>query len=249
MPDEESLLAGAEASTPNEESTDTTETTTETAAWYISEGVLGEGDKPDWFKDSKYKSVTAQAEAYAGLESKLGGFTGAPEEGYELSMPDGIEGEWIEGDPLMEGFQTWAKEKGLNQDAFTELLHMYVSNEASVMGVDRESELKAIGDNAQGRLQNIADYARANLSEDEYEGILAATTTAAGVKAVEALIAKTRGPKVPTDMADVSGGKSREEIRAMMADPRYQSDPSFRKQVSAEYERLLGKGPMTKVIG
>lgn len=246
--DDESLIADNE-STPSEEST--TETTAEeTPSWFLKEGLAGEGDKPDWFKDSKYKSVEDQAKAYAGLESKLGGFTGAPEGDYELSFPEGIEGEWIEGDPLMDGFQTWARDNDLSQDKFTDLLHLYVNNESQMMGSDRETELAAIGENAESRLQNISDYARANLSEEEYQGILAATTTAAGVKAVEALIAQTRGLKVPTGQEDATtGGMTREEIRAQMSDPRYQTDPSFRKKVEGDYERLLGKGPLNKIVG
>jgi len=245
--DDESLIADAE-STPSEESTQ--ETTTETPSWYMSEGVAGEGDKPEWFKDSKYKSVSAQAEAYAGLESKLGGFTGAPEGDYELSFPEGVEGEWVEGDPLMKGFQTWARDNNLSQDKFTDLLHLYVNNESQMMGSDRETELAAIGDNAQARLQNISDYARANLSEDEYQGILAATTTAAGVKAIEALIAQTRNLKIPTNDQDVtSQGPTREAIQERVADPRYQTSPEFRKETDAMRERLYGKGPMRSVVG
>ena len=242
MAEEESLLADAE-STPSEEST------TEATPWAYAEGITGEGDKPDWFKDSKYKSVADQAKAYTDLESKLGGFTGSPEGDYELSMPDGIEGDWIDGDPLMEGFQTWAKDNNLSQDKFTDLLHLYVNNEASMMGTDRESELSAFGENAESRLKNISDYAKANLSEDDYQGILSATTTAAGAKAVEALIAKTRGLKVPTDMGESASGITHSEIRARIADPKYSTDKAFRDETTKMYEQLLGKGPKQTVIG
>ena len=245
---EESLLAGNEP-TPSEESTETTtETPTEAPTWAYAEGITGEGDKPEWFKDSKYKSISAQAEAYAGLESKFGGFTGAPEE-YEATMPDGIEGEFMTDDPLYQEFNSWAKENQLNQEAFTNILHMFVKNEHSNMGQNRESELSALGDNAQSRLQNINDFAKANLSEDEYDGILEATTTAAGVKAVEALIAKTRGFKIPNDNDVVDAGMSHSDIKARMADPRYASDPAFRKETSAMYEKLFGKEPNRTTVG
>ena len=245
---EESLLADAE-STPGEESTETTiESSEEVAGWAYADGINGEGDAPEWFKGDKFKSVAAQAEAYKGLEGKLGGFTGAPEE-YEATMPDGIEGELASDDPMMEEFKSWAKDKQLNQDAFTELLHMHIKNEFNNQSSDRASELAAIGDNAKQRLANISDYAKANLSEDEYEGILAATTTAAGVRAIEALIAKTRGPKIPTDNSDIDSGLSHSDIRERMKDPRYASDPAFRAETSKMYERKFGKEPQRKVIG
>lgn len=246
---EESLLAGAE-STPSEETTEaTTETTTEeTPAWSYAEGINGEGETPEWFKADKFKSVAAQAEAYKGLEGKLGGFTGAPDE-YEVSMPDGIEGEFIEDDPLMGEFQEWAKTNQLNQGAFTEMLHMFVKSEHEKYGSSREQGLKALGPDAQSRLQNINDYAKANLSEDEYNGILAATTTPEGVMAVEALIAKTRGLKIPTDNSEVDTGIAHSDIKERMKDPRYASDPAFRAETSKMYERLFGKEPKRNVIG
>ena len=245
---EESLLADVE-STPNEETvTEGAQAETEVSPWAYAEGINGDGDKPEWFIDSKYKSVADQAKAYPELASKLGGFTGAPEE-YELSMPDGIEGEWATDDPMLSNFQEWAKESGLNQDRFTELLHMYVQNDFENQSQNREQEVKSLGDNAKERLQNIDDYARANLSEDEYAGILQATTTAAGVKAVEALIAKTRGYKIPDANDAVDTGLSHSDLRQKMADPRYGSDPSYRKEVDALYERKFGKEPQRQTIG
>ncbi len=248
MSEEESLLSGNDTQSDDQTTETTTETTTD-PSWFLNEGVAGEGDAPEWFKGDKFKSVAAQAEAYKGLESKLGGFTGAPEDGYELSFPEGVEGEWIEGDPLMEGFQTWAKDNNLSQDKFTDLLHLYVGNESQVAGTDRESELAAIGDNAQARLQNISDYAKANLSEEDYQGILAATTTAAGVKAIEALIAKTRGVGIPTDMSESNSGISHADLRERKADPRNQTDPAFRKETSAMYAKVFGSEPKKTTVG
>ena len=78
MSDEEnSLLAEAEASTPDSESSEvSTETTT-----------TEEAEKPEWFLSEKYKTVEDQAAAYPELAKKIGAMTGAPEE-YEVSMPD-----------------------------------------------------------------------------------------------------------------------------------------------------------------
>jgi len=240
---EESLLAEAEAATPNEESI-----TENPAEWFASEGVAGVGDKPDYFNSDKYKSVADQAAAYPELASKFGGFTGSPDE-YELSMPDGIEGEWAENDPMMGNFQEWAKENNLNQDGFTKLLHMYVQNDFDSQSQDRGGELAALGDNAKARLQNIDDFARANLSEDDYAGILQATTTAAGVKAVEALIAQTRGFKIPNDNDNLDTGLSHADLRQKMADPRYGSDTEYRKEVDALYARKFGSEPKRTTVG
>ena len=59
--------------------------------YFLSDGIKGSGDTPDWYKGDKYKSVAEQAKAYTELEKKFGGFTGAPKDGY--SGPEGIEGD------------------------------------------------------------------------------------------------------------------------------------------------------------
>ena len=240
---EESLLAGNDT-----QSDEITETTENPAEWFASEGVAGVGDKPEYFNSDKYKSVADQAAAYPELASKFGGFTGAPDD-YELSMPDGIEGEWAENDPMMGNFREWAKDNNLNQEGFTKLLHMYVQNDFENQSQDRGSELTVLGDNAKARLQNIDDYARANLSEDDYQGILQATTTAAGVKAVEALIAKTRGFKIPNGNENLDTGLSHADLRQKMADPRYQNDSEYRKEVDALYAKKFGNEPVRTTVG
>ena len=49
--------------------------------YFLSEGIKGAGDMPEWYNPSKYKSVSEQAKAYTELEKKFGGFTGAPKDG------------------------------------------------------------------------------------------------------------------------------------------------------------------------
>src|SRR5690349_17470972 len=58
---------------------------TPTGDWYYSDGIKGDGAKPDWFKGDKYKTVTDQAKAYTDIEKKLGAFKGAPEK-YDLAI-------------------------------------------------------------------------------------------------------------------------------------------------------------------
>lgn len=249
MSDESSLLAEAdETSTPSsEEST----TETEDPSWAYAEGINGEGEAPEWFKSSKYKSVADQAKAYADLEGKFGAFTGSPEE-YEVSMPEGIEGEFVEGDPLMAEFQEWAKDNQVNQKAFTDLVHMFVRNEQGAYQKEQqdiEAELSALGDNAKQRIQNMNDFAKANLSEEHYQGLLQATTSASAVEAVEALIEMTRGYKIPANDDEVDTGVSHSDLKARMADPRYQTDPEFRKETSKLYERKFGGSPNNTIVG
>jgi len=244
----ESLLdqAGTNTNKPGED-------TQTDNGWMWSEGVQAEGDKPDWFKSDKYKSVAAQAEAYQGLESKLGGFTGAPDEetGYEITLPEGVEGEFYEENPLLDNFKDIAFKSNMSQETFTQLLHSYVQNDVSMNATSVESELAQLGDNAQKRLSGIADWGKANMSESEYQDMLSITSTASGVRAVEAMIAKTRTPQIPVNDQDTmaSGAPSHAELRERMADPRYQTDADFRAETSKMYERTFGTEPVRQVVG
>jgi len=247
---EESLLSEATETTTEtaaeETTTDTiTESTTETS-WLISDGLEGTGDKPDFMLD-KYHTMADQAKAYPELASKFGGFTGAPDD-YEMSMPDGIDGEIATDDPLVGEFQTWAKENNLNQDGFTNILHMFIKNEYETTGTNRETELNAIGDNAQERLQNVSDFAKANMSENGFEGLKDMLTTASGMTAVEELIGLTRSLGVPSTSTAVAE-TSKTDIRERMSDPRYASDPDFRKETDALWGRIVGNGPQTTTVG
>ena len=51
--------------------------------YFLSDGIKGTGDMPEWYKGDKYKSVAEQAKAYTELEKKFGGFTGSPKDGYQ----------------------------------------------------------------------------------------------------------------------------------------------------------------------
>lgn len=48
--------------------------------YFLTEGIKGAGDTPEWFKADKYKSIADQAKAYTELEKRFGGFKGAPKD-------------------------------------------------------------------------------------------------------------------------------------------------------------------------
>ena len=54
--------------------------------YFLTEGIKGSGETPEWFKADKYKSIADQAKAYTELEKRFGGFKGAPKEGYSCLL-------------------------------------------------------------------------------------------------------------------------------------------------------------------
>lgn len=197
-----------------------------------------EGERPEWLKE-KYSSVDDQAKAYSELEKKFGGFTGAPDE-YELSLPEGVEGEFDMEDPRMTWFQEAAKESNMSQDTFTQLLHGWVEQETQVGEIDREGEIKALGNNAQGRLKDLADWGSANLDQEQYEGFKALASSAMGVNVLEALIGKTREGSIPRSNSTVQIGETPESLQKLIADPQYQTSPEFRKNVEKKFKEFYG---------
>jgi len=210
--------------------------------WYLADGVGGEGEAPDWFKADKYKSVDEQAKAYKALEERFGAFTGAPEDGvYKINMPDGVEGGFDTDHQLFQDLNKWAGESQLSQKAYDDVIGMLARYETSMMP-DMGEIKKQLGENADARISSVAQWAKSNLSDDEYTAFREAQTgvnAGAVFKAMEAVIAKTRQVAMPKPGDDVPGAipTGLEEINAMQAklgtDGKrlYETDSAYRKTV------------------
>lgn len=241
MSEEESLIS-AEA--------DTAETA---AADEVSPESTDAQEHPEWFKSDKYKTIEDQAKAYNDLEGKFGAFTGAPEE-YELTLPEGIDGEFDLEDPMLTGFMEIAKEANMNQGVFTQMLHQYVGNLVG-MRPDAEAEMKALGDDAQGRLKALGDWGRANLDADQFEAFRNVATTADGVRVLEALVGHTREAKMPREDAASTSSTTADELKAMRyakdssGNIRIATDPAYRKKVDKAYADFYGTEPLNRVVG
>ncbi len=218
-------------------------------SWSYAEGVGGEGDAPEWFNGEKYKSVSDQAKGYSELAQKFGSFTGAPE-AYEFALSDELKEKGVELDkenPLVAQFTEMAKEANMSQDMANKLVNMFVESEFAA-GADSEEaedariaqEMKALGDNAETRVKNINSWANANFDAEMVAHIEEATSTAGGVKAVEALIAKTRNASLVNDDVKETSAADLEEIKKLQFEKddngnrRMATDPAFRKMVQGK---------------
>jgi hypothetical protein len=239
--EDETLLS--EASAPEVTDTGVADTTTDENAWYLSEGVAGEGETPEWFKSSKYATIADQAQAYNGLESKLGSFTGAPKDGYETVIPEGLNVEIPEGDPLMENFNEWAQAAGLSQDAHSELLGVYLNGMAGEQP-DMEAEMKRIGPDANQRIQDMVQWGKGNLDANEFETLQSMATTAEGFQLLERMKSFSRETQVSApDTAQPVNTVTKEALYDLMKDERYQSSSVYRDEVKQKFDNFFGKEP------
>jgi hypothetical protein len=240
MEEEMSLMDGAE-STATEESTETTET----PAWMLSEGVTGEGDRPEWFSD-KYDSVAEQAKGYNELSTRLGGFTGAPEE-YTLSAPEDMgmrpDGSaWLnDGDPSVEFIREIGKAHNMNQDMFDALTHGWLKHTTENLQQTHKAEMEALGPQGPAMINGLAQWGSTHLPAEAQDVFRSMATTADQVKVLEMILGKTKNAAmVDTTKVQANTGMTREKLDELVADKRYQESPSFRKEVDSKFQQFYG---------
>lgn len=217
-------------------------------------------DNQEWFLKDKYKTVEDQAKAYPELQKKLGEsakMVGAPEGDYELSMPEGLDGEVDTGNPLLDKFTKTAKDMNLSQEAFNNILHAYIQGEAELTKTSIETEMKALGDNVDRRLKDLADFGAANMDPETYDAFRAVASTAAGVKVLEAMKGLTHEHKLP-DGGDVNlnkGGHTPDSLKEMLnkkdegGHRLISIDPDYKKKVDQAYADYYGNEPKSTVVG
>ncbi len=231
-------------------------------AWVLSEGVLGKGEKPSWFKGDKYATVAKQAEAYVALEQRFGAFVGAPKDGkYEWKAPenasDQVKGATFDMEnPLFKGFNEWATKSQLSQEGYNQVLGMLVQYE--VQQAPNMAQIKAqVGENADTRITAVNNWAKANLEAPVQQSLRASMTgkNAAEVfKTMEALIAQTAQARMPKPGDDVpavgAGGLAAIERMAAAKNDKGQRlvdvEPGYRAKVFAARAEYAKANPVNR---
>lgn len=200
-----------------------------------------------------------QAKAYKELQSKFGAFTGAPEE-YEVSlseeMSERINLEDFKDDPILEEAKAMSKEMGINNEGFNRLTELYFKGQLAdteAIAAAQEDEMKALGPNAQRRLDNLSDWAKHHLDSETTEKLESAMISASAVEAIEAVIAKTRNAVQATDAApanDISHEKLREMMNAKddFGNPKM-NNKEYARQVDKLYSQKFGDEPRKTIVG
>ena len=183
--------------------------TLEHGEFFISEGIKGTGEVPDWYKADKYKSVSEQAKAYGELEKKFGSFTGAPKDGY--SLPEGFDSD----DELAKQVIEFGTESNLSQDGFDKLMTLAAAQAGVTEQVSKEQELGKLGENAGQRIKQVEHFLKEKAGDD-YEAISGMITNADSVMLVESMIKMMAPPKLPIDGYEVEGGVTWADIEVLM---------------------------------
>lgn len=220
----------------NQEAQGTTEGSTETTGLTVE----GEGEtvQPDTLYANKYKSVDELVKGYENLQSKLGSHSGAPE---EYTVNEGIEVD--QDNPLFSKLQEVGKELGLNNDGYNALIDMYNGTIADQQAQHEESmkaEMAKLGDNANERIQNLADWSKANLSEAERNVFDSLAQNAEAVQLIEKFVSMSKPQGVANDQQiQKAPSFDQDKLNEMRfakdanGNRRMSTDPAYRDKVLA----------------
>ena len=206
-----------------------------------------------WNDDDKTVRHDDVLKSYNELSGKFGGFTGAPDS-YEFAVSDQLKEAGIELDmesPMLTSLMEMAKAGNMSQDMASNVINMFLEGQhadglAAGEGetARQAEEMGKLGDNALNRVNNIDAWAKANIP-DHAEGLADAATTAAGVMAIEALIAKSRNSSVQANPeATVNSGVTAEEVHKLQfeldqyGNRRMSTDPEHAKKVRGMMAQL-----------
>tara|TARA_A100000164_G_scaffold162467_1_gene144059 strand:+ start:473 stop:1219 length:747 start_codon:yes stop_codon:yes gene_type:complete len=216
--------------------------------YFLSEGVKGNGEVPDWYQNSRYTSVSEQARAYNELEKKFGGFTGAPKDGYQ--MPEGVP----EDDLLFNNLKTFASEANMNQEYFNSAWELLTANEKAFQEVSKEQEMAALGPEAGKRVESLTRFARANMTPEQYDGFSNLVSSANSVAVAEFMIKTLAPKKLPIDGGVNESGITKQEVLDAMQ-KKHESgqllravDPEYDRKVMQMWEQVVGDGPYQRVV-
>jgi hypothetical protein len=108
-----------------------------------------------------------------------------------------------------------------------------------------EEERKALGPNADAIIKGMGDWGaglvrKGILSKDDFEEFKLMGGTAAGVRVFMKIRETYEGMKIPLQSAPVEGSASKDELYAMVADPKYKTDSAYRSKVERMFASTFG---------
>jgi len=195
-----------------------------------------------WNQETGEPDVEGMAKSWRDLRAKISkGAHNAPADGkYNLESF----GDQADGNPIAETLVSWAKENGLSQAQFDDLASQLRAKSQEVMGaemIDPAAEMKRLGPNGNAIISGMVDWARGLVnkgvwSKDDFEEFKIMGGTARGLQALLKVREAYEG-RVPIESSPQDGAPSKEELYAMVADPKYKTDAAYRQKV----ERLFSQ--------
>ena len=207
----------------------------------------GEGEsyeRPDWFPEKFWHekdgpNIENMAKSLNSLEKKLGETAPSSYDISELAVdPE---------DPVVKTFLEFGKEKQLSQKSVTGLINKVLELTG---GMEQEAELdvqkekEKIGPNAPEIIQSNIRWNEKLLkdgifNQEDYNEIEMLGGTAEGIRVIQKLRGMIGEQEIPT--ISIPGSRpDKAELQAMVADPKYATDPVYRKKVEKAFQEAYG---------
>lgn len=197
-----------------------------------------------WKKDANEPDLEGIAKSWRDLRAKISkGQHNAPADGkYDTSLF----GEGAADNPMASTLTGWAKENGLSQAAFDDLVGKLQTQAKELMQgdmVDPAVERQALGPNANAVIDGMVGWARGLVQKgvwgkDDFEEFKIMGGTARGIRALMKLRESYEG-RIPIETAPMEGAPSKEELYQMVGDPRYKTDAAYRQKVERLFQAVL----------
>jgi len=219
--------------------------------WWWDESTKGTGPRPDWLPSdqtnaSQYaRSTSKSAKDLRVLLSKKGDVETAPDM-YKLNVDKETLEKLEINDLTLNNFMTTAKDLKMTQATFDKLVGAYVAErdrEFKVIMEEQAAEDAAtkerLGPDALERVNRVSAWGKNLLPENFHQLFENTIQTADDVEMYEELMKHvTAAAEIPGKDSPVKRVESHEEIKAMLADPRYHTSAEFRQRVTDAYARL-----------
>jgi hypothetical protein len=207
-------------------------------------------ERPEWMPENFWKDGNPDyeglAKSWRDLRGKISkGAHNAPADGkYDLASF----GEDAEGNPMASTIAGWAKDNGLSQAQFDDLVGQLQGQAKELMSgdmIDPAEEMKKLGPNGRAMVDGMVDWARGLVNKgvwtgEDFEEFKIMGGTARGLNALVKIREAYEG-RVPIESAPLDGAPSKEELYAMVADPKYNSDPAYRQKVERLFNQVIGQ--------
>lgn len=209
----------------------------------LAEGEIYE--RPDWFPEKFWDekdgpNIENMAKSINHLEKKLG--ETAPDK-YDLSEVD-VDPD----DAVIQAVLEFGKEKQLSNKSVTGLINKVIEITG---GVQQEEEIniaqekEKLGVNATEIIQSNINWGKKLVADgiftkDDYAELEVLGGTAEGQRVMQKIRGLINGKQEIPTVSLPGDAPDKDELRAMVADPRYQTDPVFRKKTEKAFEQAYG---------
>jgi hypothetical protein len=210
-----------------------------------------EYEKPEYFPDKFWDEkdgpdIEALVKSYNELQKKFSqGGHKAPKD-YDTNF---LQDQQIDAkeDPLVKEYTDWAKKYGITQEAYEDLAKTFIDNNMALAErtqADLTEQKKMLGNKADERINSIMKFGDALkdkgvLSDQELEEFDNMAGSALGVKVIEKIRSYYGEQPIPSVAPTEELGMSKDEIKAMVADPKYGKDPAYTLRVEKLFEKAF----------